>query len=94
MGRIIEEAPGNLSTMLRGRQNPSHHYHVQDNNQWNQNEDPSQYDHPSSSWHSQWQESEAYPAYAVPHTPYVYLADQEDSGTDTDTSSDYGDDLD
>ena len=54
MGRIIEQAPGNLSTMLRGRQHPMHQYHVQDHNPWNENEVPSQYDHPSSSWQSPW----------------------------------------
>ena len=98
MGRIIENAPGNMSNMLRGRQQPTHNYHIQDDHSWNENVPTSQYDHPSSSWHdhsswqSQWQSSEAYPTYTQPHDPYVYLSDgQGDSGTDTDTSSDYGD---
>ena len=100
MGRIIENAPGNMSNMLRGRQTPTHSYHIQDEHSWNENVFTSQNDQPSSSWHdqsswqSQWHSSEAYPTYTQPQDPYVYLSEgQGDSGTDTDTSSDYGEEA-
>ena len=80
MGRIIENAPGNMSNMLRGRQNPTHSYHIQDEHSWNENVFTSQNDQPSSSWHdqsswqSQWHSSEAYPTYTQPQDPHLYTA--------------------
>jgi hypothetical protein len=46
MGRIIENAPGNMSSLLRGQQHQSHSYHIQDEHSWNDPGNPSHYDQP------------------------------------------------
>lgn len=89
-----------MSNMPRGRQHQSHSYHIQDDHSWNDYEPPLQHDQPSNSWHGQPKVlgnlSGSHPKHTplmhLRGNPYVYLSDgQDDSGTDTDTSSDYCD---